>query len=86
MAARAGAGRSVVAVDVRESALPLRPSDRVTLLLTPDGAADAVVVARRLEVLERSSSRVSVAVPDALLARVTGALSTGVVTLALEGG
>ncbi len=86
LAARAGQGRVVVAVETRAAGLPLRPADRVTLLVTPDGAGPAVVVARRLEVVERGGDRVSLAVPEGELPAVAAAVTSGVVTLALEGG
>jgi hypothetical protein len=86
LAARAGAGRSVVAVEMRPGALPLRLGDRVSLLVTPEAAGVATVVARGLTVVERGEGRASVSVLDADLPRIAAALTGGLVTLALEGG
>lgn len=86
LAAVAGPARAVVAVEARPGALPLRVGDLVTMLVTSDGPGPATVVARQLEVVERGEGRVSIAVGTQDLPTIAAAITSGVVTLALEGG
>jgi hypothetical protein len=85
LAVLAGPKRVVIAVATNAESLPLRAGDRVAVMMTADGSSTATTVTRDAVVCERTDRRVSISVADTDAARVTGALSTGVITLALLG-
>jgi Flp pilus assembly protein CpaB len=85
LAVLAGPNRVVVAIGTTAESLPLRVGDRVAVMMTVDGASTATTVTRNAVVCERNDRRVSISVSDRDAERVTGAMSAGIITLALLG-